>query len=272
MKKEPTRLAEQIGHNLRALRKSSRYTLKKLSEKAGLSIALISRIENGQLSPSIKTLEKIATALGVRVSDILRNESMPDELKLAIASKVKYRMDLLGFSVDDLCRQSGLSILMLKRFLNHEIMLSIEDLIEIASVFKVDLKYFFKDSNNSKFSISRKKNRSVQGWMGKKQSPMYQVEVLFDHSQGFLMEPVVSTHVGKEEDLSKASHPGEEFVYVLEGTIKLFLDEKVVILNPGDAVYFDSVMSHAGVSIGDIPAKTLHTHFSAHSRIRKKPS
>ena len=68
--------------------------------------------------------------------------------------------------------------------------------------------------------------------------------------------------------MGKISHQGEEFFYVLEGTIKLFLDDKEILLETGDAIYFDSSLPHAGISIGDKPAKTLHTHFTPQTRIK----
>ncbi|MDR3092547.1 MAG: XRE family transcriptional regulator [Endomicrobium sp.] len=53
------------------------------------------------------------------------------------------------------------------------------------------------------------------------------------------------------------SHTGQEFNYILEGTLKLIFDGKEYILNPGDSVYFDSRYDHAIFSIDDKPAKFL---------------
>ena len=40
-----------------------------VAEKAGISVSFLSDIENGKSAPSIKTLSKIADALGVNISD-----------------------------------------------------------------------------------------------------------------------------------------------------------------------------------------------------------
>lgn len=43
---------------------------------------------------------------------------------------------------------------------------------------------------------------------------------------------------------SKNSHEGQEFFYVLEGVLELTIDERVIVLNPGDSIYFDSSHPH----------------------------
>ena len=47
------------------------YSTRELSEKSGISIAAIDKIENGKASPTIRTLEDLAAALGCSVFDLL---------------------------------------------------------------------------------------------------------------------------------------------------------------------------------------------------------
>lgn len=61
---------DYVGGTLKKKRKSMKLTQKKLAEKSGLPQSHISRLETGQHSPSRKTLEKIAKALGVTVGDL----------------------------------------------------------------------------------------------------------------------------------------------------------------------------------------------------------
>lgn len=58
---------EDIRKTLINERTHSGYTQKQLAEKTGLSQANISRIENGQASPSIATLKKIADSIGKKL-------------------------------------------------------------------------------------------------------------------------------------------------------------------------------------------------------------
>ena len=53
------------------------------------------------------------------------------------------------------------------------------------------------------------------------------------------------------------SHPGQEFNYVLEGTLKIYIHNNEFILNEGDSIFFDSNHRHAMVAMSDKPAKFL---------------
>ena len=54
-----------FGEKLRALRKSRQVTLQELADKAEISPGLLSQIERGITSPSLRTLAKLRTTLGV---------------------------------------------------------------------------------------------------------------------------------------------------------------------------------------------------------------
>jgi mannose-6-phosphate isomerase-like protein (cupin superfamily) len=51
------------------------------------------------------------------------------------------------------------------------------------------------------------------------------------------------------------SHPGQEFEYLLEGTLKVVVGGHEVVLAAGDSIYFDSRHPHGVMAIGGVPAK-----------------
>ena len=55
----------QIGTKLRALRSERGMSIADLAARAGVSAGIISQIERGKSNPSMKTLQRIRTALGV---------------------------------------------------------------------------------------------------------------------------------------------------------------------------------------------------------------
>ena len=57
--------AQEIGIKLRALRSDRAMSIADLAAKAGVSAGIISQIERGKSNPSMKTLQRIRTALGV---------------------------------------------------------------------------------------------------------------------------------------------------------------------------------------------------------------
>jgi transcriptional regulator with XRE-family HTH domain len=67
----PSDDAPAVGPRLRLQRRLRRFRLKDLAERAGCSESLLSRIENGLVSPSLTTLHRLSQALGVNVSTLL---------------------------------------------------------------------------------------------------------------------------------------------------------------------------------------------------------
>jgi transcriptional regulator with XRE-family HTH domain len=61
-----------IGTTLRDIRESNNLTARHLAAESGVSAAMISRIENGQASPSISTLSALAGALNVPLVSLFR--------------------------------------------------------------------------------------------------------------------------------------------------------------------------------------------------------
>ena len=49
------------------------------------------------------------------------------------------------------------------------------------------------------------------------------------------------------------SHPGEEFTYVLQGTLRLRIGDTVHYLDPGDSIHFKSTARHRMENPGDSP-------------------
>lgn len=70
----PTEIStdQAIGAALKDLRMKSGLSARQLAEKSGISAAMVSRIENGQVSPSISTLDALASALEVPMVSLFR--------------------------------------------------------------------------------------------------------------------------------------------------------------------------------------------------------
>ncbi|KAF4410687.1 XRE family transcriptional regulator [Streptomyces sp. Ru87] len=64
---------------------------------------------------------------------------------------------------------------------------------------------------------------------------------------------------GSQQDLVR-THPGEEWIYVLEGRLRLTLGERVEFLGPGDAAHFDSLTPHRLAATGTEGVELLFVH------------
>ncbi|QXQ05384.1 XRE family transcriptional regulator [Sphingosinicellaceae bacterium] len=67
---------------------------------------------------------------------------------------------------------------------------------------------------------------------------------------------VVARHI--DELNGMLAHRGEEYLYVLEGSMELHSEFYAPLrLDAGDSIYFDSGMAHAYLHVGDAPCRVL---------------
>jgi transcriptional regulator with XRE-family HTH domain len=62
----------KLGQNLQKIRTKKKMTQGDLATALSVDRAYISNIENGRMNPTLSTLEKIAGALGISTSELLK--------------------------------------------------------------------------------------------------------------------------------------------------------------------------------------------------------
>lgn len=77
-------LEKAIGREVRAFRSKQNITVAEFSQMTGLSIGMLSKIENGATSPSLSTLQALANALSVPITAFFRSF---EERRTAIHTK-----------------------------------------------------------------------------------------------------------------------------------------------------------------------------------------
>ena len=63
-----------IGQQIRKYRKLKRWSLAELGEKAELAISTLSDAERGETALSVKSLERVAEALGIDIDYLFKKE------------------------------------------------------------------------------------------------------------------------------------------------------------------------------------------------------
>lgn len=77
------KLGQQVGKAVRRLRTAHGLTLGEVAERAAISRAMLSRVETGDVMPSLETLAALTGALGVSLSQLLQGfagEANPAQL------------------------------------------------------------------------------------------------------------------------------------------------------------------------------------------------
>jgi quercetin dioxygenase-like cupin family protein len=72
------------------------------------------------------------------------------------------------------------------------------------------------------------------------------------------MEPfLIDIEPSGQADFTVSSHEGEEFIYVLDGTVEIIYGKQAYVLETGDSIYYDSIVAHHVHSANDAPARIL---------------
>ena len=74
--------------------------------------------------------------------------------------------------------------------------------------------------------------------------PGYEFSSLAYNFKGRTMEPLLVKLDSSRPAAALVSHSGQEFNYVVQGTVKVTVDKAEYILAEGDSVYFDATLPH----------------------------
>ena len=76
-------------------------------------------------------------------------------------------------------------------------------------------------------------------WSARKEYKYEHLAYIFKNK---VMEPFLVTVTKKDIDarMHQNSHDGQEFDYVIEGSMTLYINKNEIALNVGDAVYYDA--------------------------------
>ena len=84
-----------LGIMLKKLREDKGYTIKQLAEKAGVSNGTVGDIETGRNKSTIKTIEKLAKALGLNKNEreLLFSAFMPVDIGKKLSKRERVQFD-----------------------------------------------------------------------------------------------------------------------------------------------------------------------------------
>ncbi|ODS00837.1 XRE family transcriptional regulator [Methyloceanibacter superfactus] len=175
-----------MGAAIKQRRLAGNLTLAALSEGAGMSSAMLSRVENGMAAASLDSLERLCHALGIGMADLFQE------------------MD----------QKSGKAQL-IKR----------DEQMEVVRV-------------------------------GTKQGYTYRL-LSYDRGPRKIFEPFFVEVNRKAQAWPRFSHPGTEFMYMLQGRLEYRFGDKTYILEPGDALTFSGNVIHGPERMLDERVKFL---------------
>jgi transcriptional regulator with XRE-family HTH domain len=173
-----------------------------------------------------------------------------------IAERIKELREISGISAATMAKEFGISLNLIHQYESGTIDIPVGFLYKVAHKFGVELTAILTGENPRLhvYCVVRKgTGLSVE------RRKQYKYESLAFNFINKKAEPFI---VRIDPDTESApvefnSHPGQEFNYVIEGTMKIVIDNHEVVLNAGDSIYFDSTYKHAMKAMNQMPVKML---------------
>lgn len=179
-----------------------------------------------------------------------------------------------GWNLAEVSRRSGLPVSSLSKVENGKMELTLDKLMrvsvaldaDIAGLFSAPSAQFASTESNGRRSITRADDAKVIDTnIGRYRYLAY--DLLNKHSIPMTIDVTAKT---LEEFGEFNRHPGEEFLYVLEGELDLYTDMYLPSnLKKGESIYFDSNMGHAYIAVGDAPCRILSICIAPESELIK---
>jgi transcriptional regulator with XRE-family HTH domain len=180
-----------------------------------------------------------------------------------IGEKIKNFREMKNISVEDMANRSGLSEEQIIRIEGNEDFPSLAPLIKIARVLGVRLGTFLDDQTELGPVVSRKSDREGNDGIGFTNNAVTRHKYMSYHAlsqdkSGRHMEPFfIDVKPSGEADFVFSTHEGEEFIYVIEGSIEINYGKNTYFLNEGDSIYYDSIVAHHVHAGNNSPAKII---------------
>ena len=179
---------------------------------------------------------------------------MEEQLK-QIAERLKEMREVLNIPVEEAASTCGISEEKYLTYETGEYDIPVSILHRMAHQYNFELTMLLsgEEPHMRSYTLTRKEKGIV---IDRRQA--YKYQSLAGNFLNRKAEPFLVTVEPKEDSsVSYNSHPGQEFNYMIEGKLRLFIGEKQMTLHPGDSIYFDSGLPHGMLAEDGKTAKFL---------------
>jgi transcriptional regulator with XRE-family HTH domain len=214
------------------------------------------RKTSAKLSPAKGKAAKHDDFLTEMVSPARMEET--DRRKESLGARIRRVREMRGLTIKDLSSRTGIDINTLECTESGEMIPALGQLARLGRALDMKMGYFISPGIDKFMTVVRKDERQPISRYGEMKSMQYGYfyESLAPEKADRLMEPFIVTLVPTDvEEFS--THAGQEFLYVLEGEMKVQVRDRIEFLKPGDAVYYDSSQPHLVRCIGTNVTKIL---------------
>lgn len=180
---------------------------------------------------------------------------MSEQIK-QIAMRIKELREIYGLTIEELAQELNLSTEVYRTYEEGETDIPVSVLYGIANRFNVELTAILTgDEPKLRLYSLVRKGEGIK--VDRRKEYGYQsLAYNFVHKKA---EPfLVSVEPGPAETpIAQNAHLGQEFNYVLEGTLMVSIGGHEIVLEEGDSLFYDSSNKHGMKALNNKPAKFL---------------
>ncbi|MBC8569614.1 helix-turn-helix domain-containing protein [Zongyangia hominis] len=168
-----------------------------------------------------------------------------------IAERIKTLRDIMGFSVEQMAEGTGVTAEEYADMEAGKSDFSFTFLYKCAEMFGVDIVEILTGDRPklSFYSITR----SGKGLPIKRRKG-FNYQHMASRFRSKVAEPFLVTAPYFEEEqtapIKLSTHEGQEFDYIISGSLKVAMEDHIEVLHEGDAIYYDSGHGHGMIATG----------------------
>jgi transcriptional regulator with XRE-family HTH domain len=180
----------------------------------------------------------------MRLAEFARNGDSMADVEQVVRTRLRSLRNTLGLSLDDVAARTNLSASTISRVETGNRAISLDVLIPLARALAVDLDSLLDVRNDDDVIIRPTPHRenSMTTWM-------------LSRPTGKTIAIKIRLEPTKRPPAQRV-HPGHDWMFVINGRVRLLLGDRELIVEAGEAAEFATMTPHACAAIGS-PAEII---------------
>ena len=180
------------------------------------------------------------------IKDLITDDTSDnDEPNQSIGERIRAHRNQLGLTLEEFSKATNIDQTQLEKIEETNLLPQLNMIGKITNALSVSFQELVTGVGTKPFAITHQANQKtiLRNTSSLPENHSYHYKSLAPNVKGHQMEPLI-VQLNKIPDGTRSKHDGEEFIYVLEGTVVLKIDNEVHELQEGDSVYYLSSTLH----------------------------
>lgn len=168
-----------------------------------------------------------------------------------IGKRLKEIREMQKMTLDQFSKISGIDRNKLRDIEEHKILPDLGMIVKLSKALRIGTSFLLGQDSGYSYSVVRKKERKdiKRFTTGTSERPNYHYQSLASGIRNKHMETFLVTLAPGSNSDELSTHEGEEFVVIMEGSIKVILGSKEETLSEGDSIYYLATVPHNIVNV-----------------------